>query len=662
MKASETKLQKILEGTQQYVIPLFQRPYSWGKQEWEVLWEDLTELTEQETIRPHFMGSIVRMQTVSAPQGVSKYLLVDGQQRLATILILLAVVRDRAKQNPDAEICELGEEINETILINRFKKGSEQYKLQPTQSDRPDFHKIIDTGSPNSEKSLINECYRFFEKKIRRQDIALNPIKNAIISGLSVVDITLDDDENPYLVFEGLNGKGKPLSQADLIRNYFFMKIQEDKQEEIYAQYWKPIEDALDKSLDECLRHYLMKDGSEVVKRKVYFEFKSKIDCPNPLEPLKDLTKFADYYHKLIEPSSEKNQLISNCLMRLRQLGVTTVYPFLLNCYGDYAEGNLSIYEFVKVLKVVENFIIRCFVCNVSTNSLNKLFPSLYGQIKQKTEVSFLEGLKNTLATQKYPRDEDFKSRLKEVELYSDNSKSKRDKGKLILESIEQYFGHKEAVSPDKLSIEHIMPKKLNEDWEKSLGEDWETTHKLLLHTLGNLTLTGYNSELSNHSFSEKREGFLKSNLELNKYFHKKNTWQKGDIEERSEYLAEICLQIWPYFGDASQKSTVEDTVTGTRPKSLSLRGTEYSVKTWQDVLVITMNILADLDEDKFKEMVEDYPKSVNWNGQDFIRKKELENGAFIEANLSAKNINSFCLKALERFGLSSEDWEVEKT
>lgn len=664
MKASETKLQKILEGTQQYVVPLFQRSYSWEKKEWEALWEDLIELTEQETMKPHFMGSIVRMQTDSVSEGVSKYLLVDGQQRLATILILLAVVRDRAKQNPDAEVCELGEEINETILINRFKKGSERYKLQPTQSDRPDFHKIIDTGSPNSEKSLINECYRFFEKKIRRQDIALNPIKNAIISGFSVVDITLDDDENPYLVFESLNYKGKSLSQADLIRNYFFMKIQEDKQEEIYAQYWKPMQDALGNSLDECLRHYLMKDGSAVVKRKVYFEFKSKIDCQNPLEPLKDLTKFAEYYHKLIEPSREEDKLISNYLIRLKRLDVTTVYPFLLNCYDDYAEGDLSIDKFVEVLKVVENFIIRRFVCNVHTNSLNQLFPSLYGQIKQKTGVGFLEGLKNTLAAQKYPRDEDFKSRLKEVELYSKIG-SKREKGKLILESIEQFFAHKEAVSFENLTIEHIMPQTLNEDWEKSLGEDWETTHELLLHTLGNLTLTGYNGKLSNDSFSKKRGVLIReSHVELNKYFQEKTTWQKEDIEARSEYLAEICLQIWPYFGDASQKkSTVEDTVTGTKAKSLSLLGTKYPVNSWQDVLVTTMNILADLDEDKFKELVEDEPSFVNWNGQEIRRrKKELNNGAFIETNLSTREINSRCLKALERFGLSSEDWQVEKT
>jgi uncharacterized protein with ParB-like and HNH nuclease domain len=657
MKASETKLQKILEGTQQYLVPLFQRRYSWQRQQWENLWEDLIELTEQETIRPHFMGSMVTMQTGSVPQGVSQYLLIDGQQRLTTILILLAVVRDRAKQNSETKT--LADEINETILINRFKKDLERYKLQPTQSDRPDFHKIIDAGSPNSEKSLINECYRFFDKELKKQAIDLNSIKKAIIGGLSLVSITLDDDENPYLVFESLNAKGKPLTQADLIRNYLFMRIHKDKQEKIYAQYWEPMQDALGDSLTECIRHYLMKDGLEVKKDQVYFTLKDKVNPENALESLKDLAKFAEYYHKLIEPSREKNKLISNYLMRLKRLDVTTVYPFLLNCYEELTESDLSTDEFVEVLKIVENLIIRRFVCNFPTNSLNKMFPYLYSQIKQKIEGNFLERLKQILTGKKYPRDDDFKDRLTEIDLYS--SRVKAEKAKLILESIEQSFAHKEAVSFDNLSIEHVMPQKLNKDWEKSLGEDWETTHELLLHTLGNLTLTAYNGELSNYSFSKKREVLAESNLELNKYFQKKTTWKKEDIEERSQYLADICLQIWPDFGDGSQESTVEDTLTGTKPKSLSLLNQQYSVKSWRDVLEITMNALADLDEDEFREMVQDYPRLINWNSQKIRHKRELNNGAFIEVNLSARNINSFCLKALERFGLSSEDWQVEK-
>ena len=658
MKASETKLQKILEGTQQYVVPLFQRPYSWERQQWENLWDDLIELTEQEIMRPHFMGSIVTMQTNSVPEGVSKYLLIDGQQRLTTILILLAVIRDRAKQKKETE--ELGQEINDTILINPFKKDLERYKLQPTQIDRCDFNHIIDTGSPNSEKSLISDCYRFFDKKLRLIEIELTSIKTAIISGLSLVSITLDQDENPYLVFESLNFKGKHLSQADLIRNYFFMKIHVDKQEEIYAQYWEPMQNNLGEGLTEYIRHYLMKGGAEVKKNQVYLTLKDKVNPKNALESLEDLTKFADYYQKLIQPHQETNKSISNCLMRLQRLEVTTVYPFLLNCYDDYMEGKFSIDKFVEVLKIIENFIIRCFVCDLPTNSLNKIFPSLYGQIKQKIDRNFMEGLKDILTGKKYPRDDEFKSRLKEVELYGTATSSKPKKGKLILESIEQSFNHKEEVYFDNLTIEHIMPQRLNKDWEKSLGEDWEITHELLLHTLGNLTLTGYNSELSNYPFSKKIEILLGSKLKLNEYFQDKTNWQRKNIEERAEYLAEICLKIWPYFGDTSQKGTVRNTVRGTKPKAVSVLNKKYSVKSWREVLETTMNIIIDeADEDKFQELVEEFPRFVNWNDQKPNTKK-LKNGASIGGNLYADNIYSFCLKAIERVGLTSEDWQVE--
>ncbi|MGD1713326.1 DUF262 domain-containing protein [Dapis sp. BLCC M172] len=661
MKASEIKLQKILEGTQQYVVPLFQRPYSWERQQWDNLWDDLIELTEQEIIRPHFMGSIVTMQTNSVPEGVSKYLLIDGQQRLTTILILLAVIRDRAKQNKETN--KLAEQINNTILINPYEDGLEQYKLQPTQADRPDFHQIIDGDSPNSEKSLINGCYRFFEKKIRHKEIELTSLKKAILTGLSLVSITLASDENPHLVFESLNAKGKPLSQADLIRNYFFMKIHVDQQEEIYAQYWKPMQNNLADGLTECIRHYLMKDGLDVKQNEVYLNLKDKVNPKNALESLEDLTKFADYYQKLIEPHQETNKSISNCLMRLKRLEVTTVYPFLLNCYDDWMKEKISIDNFVEVLNIIENFIIRRFVCNVPTGSLNKIFPSLYSQINRETDKKFMEGLKYVLTGKKYsyPTDDKFKASLKEVELYG--TRFKVEKGKLILESIEQSFNHKEKVSFDNLTIEHIMPqmpKGLSEDWKKSLGEDWEITHELLLHTLGNLTLTGYNSELSNCHFSKKKEILLDSKLKLNEYFQDKKNWQKQDIEDRTEYLADFCLKIWPYFGDASQKGTVRDTVRGTKPKAVSVLNKTYSVKSWREVLETTMNIIVDLvDEDKFQELVEEFPRFVNWNDKKPNTKK-LKNGASIGGNLYADDIYSFCLKAIERVGLSSEDWQVE--
>lgn len=228
MKASETKLQQILEGTKQYVVPLFQRSYSWDKKEWQVLLDDLLELNEQENPRTHFVGSIVTMPTTSVPEGVAKYLLIDGQQRLTTLFIILTLIRDLAKQN-DQE--ELADEINQTLLVNPFKKELDYFKLLPTQSDRKSFQELIKpqpeqptpSTSDNQQISInqIQNAYTFFEKKLRGNTIDGQALKKVITSNLSVVSIVLDLDDDPYLVFESLNAKGRPLTQADLIRNYF---------------------------------------------------------------------------------------------------------------------------------------------------------------------------------------------------------------------------------------------------------------------------------------------------------------------------------------------------------------------------------------------------------------------------------------------------------
>ena len=224
MQASEIKLQQIIEGTKQYVVPLFQRAYSWKKSEWQALWNDLVELCATDNPRPHFMGSIVTMPTTSVPEGVSKYLLIDGQQRLTTVFILLSALRDRAKQSAE----ELAAEIDNTILVNPYKKDLDYYKLQPTQIDREAFYRIINFQS-QIDGSSISECYSFFENKIRQSGLEFQKIKQVLCSNFSLVSVVLSTDDDPHLVFESLNAKGRPLSQADLIRNYFFMRIHTDR-------------------------------------------------------------------------------------------------------------------------------------------------------------------------------------------------------------------------------------------------------------------------------------------------------------------------------------------------------------------------------------------------------------------------------------------------
>lgn len=653
MQASETKLQPIIEGTKQYVVPLFQRSYSWDKKEWEVLWNDLSDLCKADKPRTHFIGSIVTMPTVSVPEGVTKYLLIDGQQRLTTIFVLLSFLRDRAEENSDKE---LSEEITNTLLVNPYKKDSDYYKLLPTQTDRASFQNLVKLRKPG-DHDQISKAYIFFRRKFQQSDIEIQTLKKVISNNLSVVSVVLGIDDDPHLVFESLNAKGRPLTQSDLIRNFFFMRIHMNEQEEIHARYWMPMQDSLDTNLTEYIRHFLMKDGSWVKESDVYFSLKELVCDEEALKHLKDISHFSEYYKKLLYPEKYENDVaIRKALSRVNRIGLTTTYPFLLSCYGAYDRGQMPHGQFLDVLNTIENFIIRRFICNVPTNQLNKIFPPLYSQVQDRTTGSFVEGLRKILQTKDYPKDAEFKARLSDARLYGSNDR--RAKAQLILETIEETYNHKEVVDLQKLTVEHIMPQTLTEAWKSHLGKEWEQTHELYVHAIGNLTLTGYNSELSNSPFAKKKILLKESHLEINKYFEDKLTWSREEIKWRSDTLADVVLRVWSYFGDDQTESSEQNDVTGKTPDILQVLGQLIKVQSWSDVVVSTMNTIAELEPDKFDEIVARFPRQ--FDKEKLIRGRELNNGLLVEANVSAKTAYRFCQQALEEADLTSEDWQIK--
>ncbi len=659
MDAKKSSIHEIIQANnQQYMVPLFQRAYSWEKKQWQELWNDIKDLCEPDHHRPHFMGSLVTIPHKLFPDGLNKFLLIDGQQRLTTIFIILAVIRDQAKKDETTK--ELGDEIQETILVNKYKKELEYYKLLPTQNDREDFFQII-KNEQKTNNSSINECYKFFDKEIQGSKLDLKRIKDIICSKLSVVSVTLDKDDDPHLVFESLNAKGKDLTQADLIRNYFFMRIDANEQNSVYEKYWLPMQELLGDNLTEFIRHYLTKSGLFVKQNEVYFTLKNKIDDKDVLSELKDLCKFAEYYANFLDPEKEKNPKIRKYLQRIDRLDIGTVYPFLLNCYDDWKENKITESDMINIFQIIENFVIRRFVCKIQTSQLNKVFASLYARVSKDINLdykNFIDRLKFNLSTQNYPKDEKFKEDLINVSLYGGN---RTEKGKLILESIEESFNHKEQVQFDKLSIEHIMPQKLDDWWKKHLGDEWEKIQGLLIHSLGNLTLIAseYNQELSNHDFQTKKSILQKSHVELNRYFLNKTSWKREDIEKRTDILADICVKIWGDFGEQSIKPKSGKT-KGTRPKKLLFLGNEYSVKSSRDVLEKTMNIIADLYPDEFEQIIQKFPYFVSMNTKKFKDNRKLKNNAFINVNLNAKDIQSFCIKAIELTEISSDEWSVE--
>jgi uncharacterized protein with ParB-like and HNH nuclease domain len=653
MQAKETKLQDIIEGTKQYVIPLFQRTYSWTPKEWEVLWKDLVEICEMESPRTHFIGSIVNMPTVSVPEGVAKYLLIDGQQRLTTIFILLALLRNKARENQNLRFAD---EVNNTLLVNQYKDGNDYFKLMPTQVDRPTFENLIN-GNPNETENQITRAYAYFEKKLKQVELEPEKLKKIITGYFSVVSIVLDADDNPYLVFESLNAKGRPLTQADLIRNYFFMRIHVDKQEKVYNDYWLPMQIALGDNLTEFIRHFLMRNGNIIKQGDVYYALKESVSTTNATDYLSELKKFSSYYQRLIYPELEQEVLLQKYFRRLNRIEVTTAYPLLLNFYSNYADSKITKDEFLIILKTLENYLLRRFVCNVPSNQLNKIFPIVYPQIISKYADNIVEGFKSILQGRGYPKDNEFYLRFRETKFYGGGDR--QIKTKLILETLEENFAHKERVPFDNLTIEHIMPQTLSEWWQKELGAEWEETHDLFLHTIGNLTLTAYNTELSNDGFPTKKSTLEESHLELNKYFVNIPHWTRNEIEQRAEKLAKQALELWSYFGQENTVPTDLQEVTGTTPISLSILGQKFSVDSWRDVMEQTLNTVAELEPEKFEVLAHNFPRYLGKDKNKFRAIRQLQNGYYIEMNLSAQSVQKLCYQAMETIELTSEDWNV---
>jgi uncharacterized protein with ParB-like and HNH nuclease domain len=668
MEAAEAKIQKVLEGQKQFLVPHYQRPYSWQEPQWKVLWRDLVELTEDDDPKPHFLGSIVTSPARSIPEGVEKRLLIDGQQRLTTIVILLALIRDLARERG---LSRLAERIQD-LVTNRHEDGHEHYRLLPTQgevpadSDRENLIRLVDSTT-GATGGGIAAAATWFGSKLRRADAPdLESMLRIITQKLTLVSIVLDEKDNPHRIFESLNGKGRPLSQADLIRNFFFMRIHEREHERLYRDYWRPMQHRLgEEHLTDFVRHYLTRFGSVVRETDVYAGLKDRIDGDRdrkPEEHLKELASFAVHYEQLLRPEKAASKAVRDRLERLNRLEVTVAYPFLLALYADVAGGTLSVEDFCRALDRIENFLVRRFVCGIPTYGLNKVFAPLYNQTRGTTDL--IAAIEKVLANPRsYPRDESFVERLADARLYATGERLR--KAKLILERLAAY-GEKEIVPGDALTIEHVMPQTLSAEWKEHLGPTWEDDHEQLLHTLGNLTLTAFNSELGNLPFNDKKVRLAESNVSLNHYFRELDRWTSTDIEKRAEVLAERALVIWPYFGPTQTAPDgglrASDEVTGTVPRSVRVRDEAVAVQSWVDVAIATMEAIIRIGDEEFTAVMAELPKFVNTDATAFRRSsrlKKLSNGAYIETNQSALGIHRLCVQAVQLAGLQPDEWTV---
>jgi len=550
MHADAVALHKILNGNIQMIIPIFQRSYSWKPEQIETLWEDINKvykgtLNDKTT---HFLGPIVRIELPTrSSTDTRKLYLIDGQQRIITLMILLACIRDVFKHDDDAIV----RKIESGYLLN-YEEEENRFKLVPSESDKENFKKII-LGIDGLTDSRLKETFDFFTDKLfkGKKELDLERLRGIVINNLIIVSIDMDKDENPYIIFESLNAKGMLLTQADLIKNYIFMKIGDEKnQKQLYRDYWHPMENLLGDDLDMFFWRYFLKEGNFVKIKRTYanLKFELEVDTEKSVEKeLKKLHKYSKYYSRLINPEKEPEEKLKSRFIRHKCWEIGTAHPFLLNIYKDYSENNISLGQFCEILDIIEAFVIRRFFCRYPSNKLNKLFISLYTKLGKNNIV---DSLKSSL-TDECPVDVQFKQGLKTFPIYT----SGRDKTFLILETLENALHPKEPVEYKKPQIEHIMPQvekdpeRLPSEWKKILGENYKKIYTTYIHTLGNLTLTGYNQELFTKPFNLKKRYLSKSPLALNRYFDNVDKWDEEEIIKRSERLIEIAVKTWKYVG-----------------------------------------------------------------------------------------------------------------
>lgn len=617
----------------QYCIPVFQRDYAWTEEQCTKLFEDIVMAYKKD--RPHFCGSFVYA-PLGSKKHIDSYIIIDGQQRFTTLYILIKALADSADDDRDKDALQ-------RYLYNEDKfdryglDEKSKLKLKPVKTDNDQLLLLMSGKIEQMDKSrrgIIYHNYMLFMQLIKSflEESSANSVLmiNDGIEKLICADIRLDTDDNAQEIFERINSTGIKLGLADLIRNYILMT--DTDQERLYEEYWLTVQNLLpDKLLDNFFIDYLnMKSDGFVKESEAYKSFKQvyvegKYDNEKMLQ---EILHYAKQYYVFCYGSSDFGAEVNKALAGLRKLKQTTVYLFLFRVFDDYENGIINKNELARVLKMLLSYSIRRLVCEIGSNTLRGLYKTLYGRVFEQKEnkntyydslVSFFlqQTSKNTI-----PSDNEFVTALQEKNLYSKNALCK-----YLLCAIENQG--KETLDTENLSIEHIMPqnKNLSMSWQKMLGENWQSVHEKYLHTLGNLTLTGYNSELGDKPFEKKKEK-LEENIThiavLYSDVKDKSEWNSVNMEKRAKRLAEIILKLFPIeqpkikieFTDPHYKLYTlanPDDATYKTVNYFEFLGERVNVSSFAEMVRSIAQILYDMDNSIIDDMAKKHEPLPEW-------------------------------------------------
>lgn len=560
VKAVETSLRELLEGSKQYQVPLYQRTYSWRKEQFGRLWDDLTQLSEDRqrdgSTATHFLGSLVLAPTPDVgPAGVSRYLVVDGQQRLTTLTLLLAAIRDH---RAELESPEHRERLNEQYLINKWREGQDRLKLLPTQADRASYLACVEASHKAGAADGVGEAYRYFRGRLADHDdpdddADIARLEESLLSGLTLVSVTTSREDNVHRIFESLNNTGLRLTQGDLLRNYLFMRLP-TRGQVVYETQWMPLQNRLSNDQLELLFWLdAVQTDDTVNQRDTYQAQVSRMDRLHGEGEIEgEIARFnrlSELLERILNPEKEPDRQVRERLARLNAWGTTTVYPLLLHLLDRRARGLADSVEIASAMLYAESFVVRRVLTGKATANLNRILLRAVPEIADQSPAD--RALRTYLSTGRkfFATDEQVRAGARTVPFYYSGRSAQR---KLLLTWIEQTFGSKEPVDPAECTIEHILPQTLTPEWRAMLEEDLTSDENLndvydsVLHTLGNLTLTGYNASLGNKPFPTKREDYARSGFRMNQQIAREPVWTREQVLDRADALTQRIVAAWP--------------------------------------------------------------------------------------------------------------------
>ena len=639
-----------------FVIPVYQRNYDWKLEHCKQLLDDILRCGQQDSIRAHFIGSIVHIHDgVYSASRIKELTIIDGQQRLTTVTLVWLVIYKLAQE---LERDELVEDIYESYIVN--KREVEKLKLRPTENNDKALRYIInrEIGDEYRDYSRLIENFEYFRSRISEENLEV------VLNGLNklmFVEISLErGKDNPQRIFESLNSTGLDLSQADLIRNYILMGLKHEAQKRIYEKYWQPIERSAKEEgtnnsrVSDFIRDFLTIKNKKIPnKQKVYQEFKKTYEfrTTSKLKPiLKELKKYVRYYNRLLNVQNEPDRDIRQQLKNINKLEINVSYPFLLQVYDDYSEEILTKHDFIRVISLIESFVWRRFIVGVPTNALNKIFMRLYEDVDPDDYFNSLaKSLVKKKSSQRLPKDGEILATLKERDVYSIQSRNRS----FLLERLEN-FQNNEPVkiedNPD-ITIKHIFPQNPDQKWRFEISkEEYKQLSEVYLHTLANLTLSGNNGSLGNKPFMYKRnlpeKGYKDSRLFLNRYLSELDGWGVKELDERYNILAQRFLKIWPYPDVQLEEEIDYEEVNIFDAGDPTKKKLEYAIfldeklrsRRVSDLFVYVLSALFELDPERF--FVTDLAERVEiTKDQDDLRSpKPISDTYFVEAHLNNKD------------------------